>query len=838
MFKNYFITAIRHITRNKFYTGINTIGLAVSLTACVLITLYVQDELSYDQHWQSADQIYRTNLVTKRAGRAPQEYPAGSMLMLPAMRQFFPDEIELGTRVYRAGPQEVVVDDARYPDPIYFAGEEVADLFQFEVLDGNLGNVFLDINSIALGEEAAIKYFGNRNPVGETISGVRSDGELEEYEVVAVYRLAEGNTVLELPTLALYNEEKVLGEDGYFASWLRVAVQTFVRFKPGTDIESVQSRMAQFLDQHASLPASRIEARQTPSDVLGIQLQSIGDIYFNPVAFINFDQNSGNRTTVWVFMAISMVVVLIGCINFVVLATAMTTRRGLETGMRKMFGASPGQLVRQYLAESLLITLAAFILALLAVEFLLPSFQDLVGKSLSMPYLEAGTWLYLLALFLATGLLGGLYPALLLSNSPPVKALRTNYSSKPNSAFQLRNLLSIFQFTVSISLIIATVVVYGQLSYTSRLNPGFNPENLLLVSGFGRNEISPYRETFKQEVLNLAEVSSAGFASARPNSGLGLILDYNAGADSAGNQEVAISTLFIGYDFFQTYEIPLLAGRYPELGRDPGQQLLFMLAVAGQDTEGMAEQPARILLNASATRRLGFSSAEDAVGRIIESGEPGVAGYQEFEIIGVVRDSQYKNLRSIPEPEIYYVRQDNTNFMALRYEANPQLVRQRVEAVWQDLIGNEPFVGVFVNQDLANAFSREQTEAKVLVTFSLLAIVIACLGLFGIATFSVERRTREVGLRKVMGAETRDIISMLLWHFSKPVLIANLLAWPLAVWIMLNWLQRFPYQLNSWLLGPLCVAAGLAALAIAWFTVITNVRRIAVSNPMEALRCE
>lgn len=838
MLKNYFITALRYIAKNKFYTVINTAGLAISLTACILITLYVQDELSYDQHWQSSEQIYRTNLVTKRSGRPPQAYPAGSMLMLPAMRQFFVDEIELGARLYRAGPQEIMVNDARYSDPINFAGADLLSLFQFEELSGNLESVFLDINSIALSEESAIRYFGDKDPVGETISGVVTADELEEYEVVAVYRLAEGNTVLDLPNLALYNEVKVSGQDGYFSSWLRVAVQTFVRFKAGTDIDLIRSRMAQLLDQHATLPASRIEAGQQPSDVLGIELQNIGDIYFNPIAFINFDQNSGNKATVWVFMGISILLVLIGCINFVVLATAMTSRRGMEVGMRKVFGASPGQLLRQYMAESLLITLVAFILALLAVKFSLPLFQGLVGKSLSMPYLQASTWLYLLLLFITVGLLGGLYPALILSNSPPVKGLKGSHSGKRGGALQVRNLLSVFQFTVSISLIIATVVVYGQLSYTSRLDPGFSPNNLLIVEGFVRNEVSPHRQTFKQEVLNLPEVSGVGYSSAKPNSGLGFILDYSVGDGPGSKQEVAISTLFIGHDFFQTYQIPLLAGRFPEQGRDPGQQLLFVLAVAGEDTEGMADRPARILLNSTATKLLGFNSAEEAVGQIIESGETGVSGYQEFGIIGVVSDSQYKSLRSIPEPEIYYVGLDNTNFMTLRFEGAPQSIRTQVEAVWENVLSGAPFVGVYVEQELANAFQREQTEAKVLVTFSLLTIVIACLGLFGIATFSVERRTREMGLRKVMGAETRDIVSMLIWHFSKPVLIANLIAWPIAVWAMLNWLQRFPYQFNSWLFIPLCLTAGLVALGIAWFTVIANVRKIAVSNPMESLRCE
>ena len=805
----------------------------MSLAACILITLYVQDELSYDQHWQNADRIYRVNLITKRAGRPPQAYPAGSMLMLPALEQFFPDEIELGSRLRQTSLQEIEVDNVRYQDSISFAGEDIIKLFQFEVLGGNLDSVFLDVNSIALSEESAVKYFGDSDPIGATVSAGFAGGDPKEYRVVAVYRLAAGNTVLSLPNLAMYEELKIPGEGG----WLLISGQTFVRFRAGFKLESIRSRLPELLDRHASLPASRMEAGQTPSDVLGLQLQVISDIYFNPIAFINYDQVSGNKPTALMFMAISVLVVLIGCVNFVVLTTAMSAQRGLEVAMRKMFGAQAGQLRRQFLGESLQVTLAAFLLALLIVELLVPVFEGMVDKNLQIPYLEAKTWLYLLALFAVVGLLGGMYPAMVLSNATPGRALSTNHSSGPAGAFRLRGALLIFQFAVSIILIIATAVVYGQLSYTSNLDPGFNPENLLIVEGFTREEISS-KQVFKQEVLKLADVSHAGFSAGKPNSGRGIILDYSAGDSTSANRNLAISTLFIGYGFFQTYQIPLLAGRYPDQARDPGQRLLFLQAATGEQSEGLAEQPAKILLNETATRRLGLESAEAAVGTLIKSGEPGAVGFQEFEIIGVVADSQFKSLRAIPEAVVYYVQQDNSSVMTLRFRGDPQSILGQIESVWETLTGGEPFTAVFAEQELANTFLRERNEARLLATFSLLSILIAGLGLFGITTFSVERRSREIALRKVMGAETGDIIVMLGWQFSKPVFIAALVAWPIAVWTMLDWLQRFPYQFNSLLLVPLCVVAGLIVLAIVWLTVVTNTRKMAAANPIEALRCE
>ncbi|NKB32730.1 MAG: FtsX-like permease family protein [Pseudomonadales bacterium] len=839
MFANYFAASIRYLSKNRLYGVINVVGLSISLAACMLITVYVQGELSYDQSWQNAEQIYRANFITKRPGRPPQPYPISSEIMLPAMQQFFPNEIELGARIYQGGPAQIQIEDARYSDPIRFVDEDMISIFQFETLYGDLQSAFADLNSIAISEESALRYFGSTNVVGETLSGVLFDGELEAYEVVAVFRFPEENTVLELPNMALYDQEKISRGNNTFQSWLRISVQTYLKLSPGTNIDAFHNRLPEMLDLYASLPQSRLSAGQTPSDVIGIELQNIGEIYFNPIGFINLDQESGNETMVIVFMLISVLVVLVGCINFVVLATALAERRRMDVAMRKVHGASPGQLLSQYLGESLMLTLLSFLLAAAAVVLLLPFLESILVKELSLALSSITTWVYLFVLFTLVGVMGCFYPAFILSHQLPVQALRANTPRSGQNFFSVRNFLVVFQFSISIVLIIATLTIYGQLYYTARLDPGFNSNNVITIPGFGQEQISGSKEVFKQEALRLPEVTSASYSATGPNNGLGLILDYNAIDGVGGTRDQAISTLFMGYDFFDTFEISLVAGRFPERGRDSEEQLLFMLAVAGEeDTAGMNQQPATILTDVIAAQRLGFANPSDAVGAIIETGTPDEPGFQEFQIIGVVADSQYRSLRQTPEGEIFYLYEESSDVLNLRFEGDPQAALENITEVWSTVVGEQIFPAAFLEENLADTFLQERNDGLLLVSFSLLSLIVACLGLFGIATFNVERRARETGLRKVLGADTRDIITLLLWQFSKPVLVANCIAWPAGVWGVLIWLDRFPYPFDSWFLIPICAVAGLMAMLIAWSTVIMKTRLVANASPMQFLRWE
>ncbi len=838
MILHYLNSARRYLSRNRLYAAINVMGLATSLAACVLILAYVQGELSYDRHWLDADRLYRANFKTMRSGRPPQPYPISSELMLPALKQYFPSDIELGARIYRVGPDQVLIGDVRYPDPVLFVDEDLIAMFQFDTLYGDIESAFSDLNSIALDVESARRYFGAADAVGQTLTAVLDNGELENYNVVAVYELHAGNSVLEIPNIARYDQDKVARVNNFFESWLRLSVQTFVKLSAGADPESVLSGMPDLLDLNASLPPSRLEAGQTPSDVLAIELQQVGDIYLNPIPFINVDLDSGNRSTVLGFLVVSILVVLIGCVNFILLATALAERRRLEVAIRKVHGARPEQLLLQYLGESLLLSLAAFAIALLAVVLVMPLFEGLMNKDLPWSFATRNNWIMLGILLTAVGCLGCLYPAFLLSRQAPQQALGASTSRRGGGIVNLRSLLVVLQFAISIVLIIGTISIYGQLYFTQQQHPGYNPERLLVIQGFGQEETEAYKQSFKQEALSLADVTAGAFSANGPNNGLGLILDYQSDVAGPSSQALAISTLFIGFDFFQTYQIPLLAGRYPERGRDAEEDLLFIRAVAGDDTSELNSPPATVLLSASAARLLGFLSPAEAINQLIEFGQPGESGHQEFAIIGVVEDTQYRSLRSAPAAEIYYLQENGSDVLTLRFEGDPQEALSAVTRVWEEVVGDSTMTASFVEEVLAESFRQERNEGMILVAFSTLALVVACLGLYGIAAFSVQRRVRETSLRKVLGAETHHIVGLLLWQFSLPVLLANLLAWPLGVWAVLQWMERFPYQFDRWLLLPICLVAAALTLLIAWSTVIARTHSVARRNPALALRQE
>ncbi len=808
----------------------------MSFAACILIALYVQNEFSYDKHWRDSDRIYRVNWITMRAGRVPQKYPVSSMLLLPVLKQYFPNDIELGARLLQSSApgQELVIGNTHFSQALSYTEKDVIELFQFQVLEGDLETVFEDTNSIALNEDSALQYFGVESPIGQIISATDIAGGLQEYRVVAVYRLAPGNTVLNLPNMVLYDEEKISRWGTLWSSWILVSTQNYIRLNAETDLEFLNANMVELLDSRVNLPPERLEFGQKPSDVVAVEFQKMLDIYFDPIPFQNYDSVSGNRATALLFMSISVLVALVGCVNFIVLTTARATQRELEIALKKMLGVRPGRLVVQFMGESFLVVFAAIILALLGVELLMPFYEGVVGENLGLPYSSSSLYLYLLVLIIGFGFLGGVYPAVMYSKLSSSRIFRGGRSRVLGNTMSFRGFLVIFQFAVAIVLIMATATVYWQLSYLNKIDPGFNPSELLVVDGFAQAEVSPHREVIKQEVLNLTEVESASYSSAKPNSGLGFMYDYRVQGESSNSMETAISTLFIDHDFFKTFQIPLSAGRYPEPGRDP--QLPFRLFPVPEERQN--QQPASILINDAAARQFGFGSSDDALGRIIEHGEPGTQSYQEFLIVGVAADSQFQSVRSIPEPQVYYLDLSSTYNLTIRFQGNSQKFLAEVEQIWNSVVGDRLLITGFVQQEISEEYLREQNEGKLLVYFSMLSIFIACIGLYGMATFSLERRTTEMGLRKVLGAQMEDIVTLLLLQFSKPVIFANIIAWPIAMWSILNWLERFPYQFDRWMLIPLGLTAGLIAMGVVFFTITMKGVSVARASPGESLRSE
>jgi putative ABC transport system permease protein len=418
--------------------------------------------------------------------------------------------------------------------------------------------------------------------------------------------------------------------------------------------------------------------------------------------------------------------------------------------------------------------------------------------------------------------------------------LKSNQATDAGSSFKLRNVLVIFQFSASIILIIATAVAWFQLLYTNKHDPGFNPDNLIVVEGIAKRDISGHRKTLQQELLKLPEITNAALSNIQPrkiNGGMDILTGLRPKTSgSKQDQEITLQGMCVDYNFFNTYEISLLSGRYFFGDMDKEEPASAIFSPPNKNDEQIKAR--RIVINLAAARQLGYTSADEAVGEVLVQVEPGNQGYAEYLIIGVVEDSQYRNLRLEPKPEMYRLTPDLTYFLTVRYKGDYQKAVKEVKRVWHEVAGDITFKDSNVKQNLAAAFAQEEKENKVLIAFAMLAISIACMGLFGMAAFTVERRVKEIGLRKVMGAKVKDIVRLLGWNFLKPVLISNIIAWPVAIFAMQSWLERFPYRFNSLYMIPICLVSGLIALFIAWITVASNTTRVAKKNPIHALRYE
>ena len=824
MLKNYITTAINNLLKNKLYSAINIIGLAVGIAACLIITLYVQNELSYD-NWEKADLIYRINMRIPNV----RTFPNTSVPFLPALKKYFPEDIEFGTRIM-SYYGEIQIGDMRYRASFAKVDEDFVNIFKAEVVKGSLKNTLQSPDNIALSEESAIQYFGDKDPIGEMISFWDNDNE-EQYHVTAVYRFISPKTVLDIPCFSLLEESR-LPEN--FLKWYNFNLKTYVRLSETADIDKFVSRLPNFIDK--IIPASRsLEPGEKQSDLIEFPLQKISDIYFNPIFTY---ARVGNRTVIAVYIIISVLVLIIGCINFVILTTAKATQRAREVAMRKVVGARFKQLFIQFLGESLLITFMAFLVSVSITEVALPFFNTLMDLELAVPYTSPKSYIFALFLVTMVGLSGGLYPAFVLSRFSPARALKANQTTEANGSFKLRNVLVIFQFTASIGLIIATAVAFFQLQYASKHDPGFNPENLLVVHNINDPDVNGHKNTLQEELLKLPEITNAALSSRQPT-GLGSN-SYSAfrpkNSSSQQDQEFFSYTIMrVGYNFFNTYQMPLLSGRY--FSREMDKEEPVSNFYYSPDVNYEQIKDIRIIINETAARQLGYTSADKAVGEIVVE-KQGKPGYSEYLIIGVVEDSQFNNLRLKPIPEGYRLIPDATDYLTVRYKGDYQEVVKKVERVWHEVVGDSAFNYNNVNQNLAATFAQERIENKVLISFALLAVFIACMGLFGIASFTVDRRVKEIGVRKVMGAKVKDIVRLLGWHFLKPVLIANIIAWPVAIFAMQNWLERFPYRFHPLFMIPICLVSGFIALVIAWFTVAGNTTRVAKSKPIKALRYE
>ncbi|QDP01408.1 ABC transporter permease [Thalassotalea sp. PS06] len=823
---NYFQTGWRNLLKNKLFSMINIVGLAIGLAACALILMFVKHETSYDSFWANAETIHRSHITFAIPGRDPMHAVSSPGPLIHALKKDFP-QIEAASRIAGWGPT-IKHNGQVFVEPIKMVDGDFTDIFDIDVIAGDLEQSLSDNSSIVLSETVAKKYFGDSDPLGQVLA-LDFNFYKKDFKVGAVIADSPRNSQIELPAMILIDETAWESQNYMFNAWFSVNSQLYFKTKQATDLALINSQLDDFANRNfPQMPIGGDDAKA--SDFIKLSAMNIQDLHLNAIGFGEM-RPQGSKTTVITFSAIAVLILLIACINFMNLSTAHAAKRAKEVSLRKVLGATRGNLITQFLGESVLMTLISVLLAFAMVELALPFYNETLNQELVVNY-DINTIATLLGLAVSVGVLSGLYPAFILSGFRPATVLKANKSAETGASLKLRAALVIFQFAVSIGLFISTSVVYSQMQYAMEMDAGFNKENMMVIHRINREEAGNKRDVLLQEIEKHPQVTSVTFSSETPG-------NANENNTSMRTPEMAEEDALImgqrsvGYNFFKTYEINLVAGRAYDKNRND----------VGPSTEELREgatHPGSIVINESALRRFGFADAESALGKtlITGRGDPGEELYVNLTIIGVVEDIHFSSLHSTIRPEVYPLGLDFVNSISVRFNGSPEQLKTDVENLWRQEIPGIPFAHSFVEDDIAELYQAEQGEATMFATFSALAILVASLGLFGLASFTADRRTKEIGVRKVMGAGVFDIVKMLMWQFSKPVMIASLIAWPVAFYFMSDWLEAFVYRIDTSLIIAMCAVAALFALCIAWITVASNSIRVARANPIKALRYE
>jgi putative ABC transport system permease protein len=794
MIKNYLKIAFRNLWRHKAFSFINIMGLTVGMTACFLIFLYIKFELSYDSFHTKADRIYRIVCDIK----TPTEVikAAGPSWAVPPHVKGEFSEVESFVRI--AGGDNVLIrnGDVKYQEEeSMWADSSFFKVFDFKLLKGNPQTALRDPFTIVLTETSAKKYFGKTDPIGKTLL---ITGDAIPAKVTGVMKdfpensQIKGDVVLSMSTITKEWNKNLDNQ------WGNYGAQAYVLLKPGVNAKSLEKKFPAFLEKRNGTEMRKGQMFAT------LFLEPMKDVYLRSTRNGN---STGNINNVYIFSIVAIFILLIACINFVNLTTARSTERAKEVGIRKVVGAAKSQLARQFIGESVILCLIAFLLSLVASSLMLPLFNELSGKIISEGIFDKGE--YVLMLFLAAigiGLLAGIYPALVLSSFKPVVVLKGRFATGTRGIV-LRKALVVAQFSISVALIIGTIVVYDQMSYMRNRELGFTKDQMIVIDTNG----DPGKNAFNQAIRTIPAVKSTALSSSVPGSG-------NPGAYSEienkkGDLQIAnLDLYFVDFDYINQYKIKVLAGRgfSREFGTDTTQAMV---------------------LNEAAIKMFGYSSPQEAVGRRFKQWG------REGKIIGVIKDFHFRSLQQPIKPLSMRIEPGGSNLVSAHIStANLPATLAAIESKWKTIIPNRPFSYYFLDEFFDKQYRGEERFGSLFLNFAVLAIFISCLGLLGLASYSTMQRTKEIGIRKVMGASVRVIINLLSKEFLVLVILSFFIAMPVAWYFMHSWLQDFAYRTSiSWWVF---VLAGAIAVIIAIFTVSFQAIKAAIANPVKSLRTE
>jgi putative ABC transport system permease protein len=813
MLKNYFRVALRNLRKNKGYSAINIFGLAVGLATCLLISLYIVDELSYDRFYKNADRVYRINSDIQ-FGAGKLHMTQTSDMMGPALKRDYP-QVEAYARVYTNNGNRFIKKANEFIDEPKVANVDSSffDVFALPVIDGDTKTALDEPHTVVVTESAAKKYFGTTNVVGKTLE-TKNGERLDSYKVTAVIEDFQHNSHFNFQFL--FSMKNADYEWGQYTSH---NFHTYLLLKPGTDYKLFQKNFDTYIDKYVLpyvqrfMKISSMDDFRKSGNMLQYSLFPLTKIHLYSDYTYELSP-SGNIQYVYIFAAVALFILLLACINFMNLSTARSASRGKEVGIRKVLGTEKRTLVAQFLVESTVTACIALIVAIGIAYLVLPLFNTVAAKSLSIGYLANKKILpFLLLLPLVVGVLAGSYPAFFLSNFNPIAVLKGN----ANTGFKksnLRNVLVVFQFTTSIMLIIATIVVYRQLHFIQTTKIGFDKEQVLVIDGsyaLDKNE-----EVFKNEVLGLKGVSSGTISGYLP-------VTNSSRSDNTFSKEavmgvqnnIDMQVWKIDYDYLETMGMEIVKGR--NFSKD-----------FGTDTSAL-------LITETTADLLGYP---DPVGRTIyePSNKPGDNSMVPVQIIGVVKDFHFESLRQEIGPLCMRLR-NNSGLASFKISTgNAADLIKDIERKWKTLAPGLPFSYRFLSDSFDDMYRSERRAGTVAIVFAVLAVLIACLGLFGLVTFMAEQRVKEIGVRRVLGASVSNVVTLLSKDFLLLVVIACVFAFPVAWWAMHKWLQDFAYRVpvGWWVFA----AAGIVAVLIALLTVSSQSIKAALANPVKSLRNE
>ena len=804
MIKNYFKVALRSLSRTKGFTALNILGLALGLAACLLIVLYVADELSYDRYNEKADRIYRVHEDLK-LGDSKIQYAVAMSPLAQTLKRDFPD-VENTVRLRPTGFHVKKGSEIINESKVVFADASVFDVFTLPILYGDKSSALTEPNTVVISASAALKYFNKLNVVGQILT-------IDNNQLLRITGVMK-DMPKQSHFYADFIESLATQAESRSNNWLNSNYNTYILFREGADPKKLEAQFPQLLRKYAgaaiqNATGMNVDAFEKSGSHFRLNLMALTAIHLHANLIGEMGANS-TAQYVYIFSAIALFILIIACVNFMNLSTARSSNRAREVGVRKVLGSARKNLIAQFLTESTLVTLAGAIIALAIVASVLPAFNNLADKSIT---LNAATLIRLIPALiisvLVIGCLAGLYPAIFLSAFKPVKVLKGTLATGFKGS-SLRSFLVVFQFSISIFLITATLVIYSQLKYIQNRDIGYNRNQVVVIKN--TYMLGKQASIFKQEVKLLPGVKNATLSGFLPTSGE-RASDAIYKDQSRDPKKSIIPQLWqVDHDYIKTLDMKVVEGR--------------------NFSDKLPTDSDAVIINETAAKFLGYANPINKV--LYRPADNN--SLKAITIIGIVKDFNFSSLRENVTPVVLFLTKNN-GYLGIKVNtADVAGLLSKIESKWKALSPSAKMDYSFMDADFDAIYRSEQRMGKIFIVFTILAIAIACLGLFGLSAYAAEQRIKEIGIRKVLGASVYNIARMLSMNFLKLVCIAMLISSPITYFIMQKWLQDFAYRatIHWWLLA----IAGLSSILITLVTVSLQTMKAAFTNPVDSLRSE